>query len=191
MSYVSPWQWAIFRGAVSGLRTSMSALRLDDAGLIRRLVDDNNRRVTRHLDRHGAGTVLLILPRCVKRKCCAPDPESSLDGCLDCYDCALGDLARIADARGVRALVAFRSHIAYAMARREHPDLIIATACGDRLLKALRSVPEIPALLSPLTGMDRMCVNASFDPDWFEAQILRVAAASGGERRVPCAQTGP
>ncbi len=191
MRYVSPWQWSPYRGAVAGIRVLLGALGVSERGYVRRLVEDNNRRVTRHLERHGAGTVLLILPRCVKRKCCKLDPEGSLAGCLDCRECDLGDLARIAAAHGVRALVAFRSHIAYAMARREQPDLIIATACEDRLMKALRSVPEIPAMLAPLTDMERMCVNATFEPAWFEAQIALAVGAPGGERRVSCAHPGP
>ena len=77
------------------------------------------------------------------------------------------------------------------MARREQPGLIIATACEDRLVKALRSVPEIPALLSPLTGMDRMCVGATFNRSWFERQIALASAVTGGERRVPCTHPGP
>jgi len=191
MTYVSPWQWGPFRSLVKGLRAVLQTLRLGDTGLIRLLVADNNRRVHKHLFRNGAKTILLILPRCVKRKCCDLDPEGSLAGCIDCHDCDLGDLARVAASRDVRALVAFRSHIAYAMARREQPDLIIATACGDRLVKALRSVPEVPALLSPLTGMERLCVDATFDRDWFEHQIAQATATTGGERRVPCTHPGP
>ena len=191
MTYVSPWQWVPFRAMVTGLRAVLRTLRLGDAGLIRVLVADNNRRVHRHLSRHDAGTILLILPRCVKRKCCDLDPEGSLTGCIDCHDCDLGDLARAAAAHDVKALVAFRSHIAYATARRERPDLIIATACGDRLVKALRSVPEVPALLSPLTGMERMCVEATFDRDWFKRQIAQASTVAGGERRVPCTHPGP
>jgi hypothetical protein len=71
----------------------------------------------------------------------------------------------------VKALVAFRSHIAYAMARREQPDLILATACEDRLIKALRSVPEIPALLAPLAGMERPCLGAVLDLDWLQKHL--------------------
>ncbi len=190
MKYVSPWQWSPYRGAVACIRALLGAVGVSETGFIRRLVDDNNRRVTRHLTRRGAGTVLLILPRCVKRKCCKLDPAGSLTGCIDCHDCALGDLARIAAAHEVRALVAFRSHIAYEMTRHEQPDLIIATACEDRLVKALRSVPEIPAMLAPLTDMERMCVEATFEPAWFEEQIASAVGSPGGGRRVSCAYPG-
>jgi hypothetical protein len=81
-------------------------------------------------------------------------------------------------AYGVRALVAFRSHIAFAMARREQPDLIIATACDDRLIKALRSVPEIPAVLAPLSSMERPCINARLDLQWIENQLRRACGAT-------------
>ncbi len=74
----------------------------------------------------------------------------------------------------MEALVAFRSHIAFQMAREHEPDLIIATACHDRLVKALRSVPEYPALLAPLPSMEKMCVNANVDLAWLENQLALV-----------------
>lgn len=181
MSWRSPWRFRPFVAAIAAVRGTLSVVGRSDAGFIRWLVDRNNRRVERRLRRDAAASVLLILPRCVKRACCKVENGGSLRACVDCSECHLGDLARIADRYGVEALVAFRSHVAFAMARDRRPDLIIATACEDRLIKALRSVPEIPALLAPLTGMDRMCVNATFDLDWFETQLRRVAAG----RRAP------
>jgi hypothetical protein len=73
-----------------------------------------------------------------------------------------------------RRLVAFRSHHAFAIARRERPDLILAFACHDRLIKALRSVPEIPAILRPLTDFERPCGGARFDVGWLRGQLARV-----------------
>ena len=176
-TYRSPWRHRAFVLAVTAVRALLARAGRSDEALIRRLVTDNNRRVARHLAAHGAATVLLILPRCVKRGCCKIDNGGSLSACLGCDRCDLGELARIADLHRVEALVAFRSQVAFVLARERRPDLIVATACEDRLVKALRSVPEIPALLAPLTGMERMCVNATFDPEWFAAQ-LRLATAA-------------
>jgi len=177
--YRSPWRHRAYVLAVSAARGLLARAGRSDEPLIRRLVAANNRRVERHVAAHGAATVLLILPRCVRRGCCRIDDGGSLAACRGCDRCDLGELARIADRHRVEALVAFRSHVAFALARERRPDLIVATACGDRLVKAMRSVPEIPALLAPLTGMERMCVNATFDPAWF-AQQLRLAAAPPG-----------
>ncbi len=101
--------------------------------------------------------------------------QTSVSECLSCLQCPVGDAAALCQRHGLRALVAFRSHIAFDMARREQPDVIIASACHDRMIKALRSVPGHPALLAPLTGMERMCVNATLDLKWLETQLELVA----------------
>ena len=177
MKYRSPWQSRSFLLAVAAVRRLLRPWPGREGRFIESLVAAQNRRVRAHLAGRPARKILLILPRCVKRTDCHHDVRHGLGACRDCRDCQLGDLARLCDRYGVSALVAFRSHIAFAMAREHRPDLIVATACHDRLVKALRSVPEYPALLTPLTGMERMCVNAGVDLDWFERQLVAVAGA--------------
>jgi hypothetical protein len=176
-SFRSPWRWRWFVAGVAAVRRLLRPWPAWEQRLIVRLVEDQNRRVERHLARHGAGTVLLILPRCVKPRSCRCDVRVSLAACTACEECQLTPVARLCDELGVRALVAYRSHHAFDIARRERPDLILASACHDRLVKALRSVPEIPALLRPLTGMERMCVGARFDATWLSTQLRRCARA--------------
>lgn len=177
MSWRSPWRHRSLVTATELLRRLLRRLGVDETPLLRRLVRANNRRVRRYLAAAPPRSVLLILPRCVQRGCCRVDRSGSLAPCRECRDCPLGDLARLAERHGLEALVAYRSHVAFAMARERRPDLILAAACEDRLLKALRSVPEIPALLSPLTGMARPCVDASVDLAWFARELQRLAAA--------------
>jgi len=176
----SPWRHRWFVTGVAALRRLLRGRPDLEDRLIERLVRGQNQRVQRHLERAPARTILLILPRCVKPRSCKCDVRVSLTTCLACDGCQLGPVARLCEELGIRALVAFRSHHAFAIARREQPDLILASACNDRLIKALRSVPEIPALLAPLTGMERMCVGARFDATWLEAQ-LRLAAPPGAD----------
>jgi len=168
MTWTSPWQNPHWLRAAAVARGDLRNRTGSDHDLIVQFVEANNRRVTAWLqsDPTVDRRVLLILPRCVRRQCCRPGPGGELAQSLNCPSCQLGELARAADRRRVHALVAFRSQLAYAAARQENPDLIIATACEDRLFKALSSVPDIPALLRPLTGMERMCVGASIDLEW-------------------------
>jgi hypothetical protein len=185
VAFRSPWRWPVFTGAVAALRWALRPFgRLEDR-FIAWLVRQNNRRVLQHFQARTIASVLLIMPRCVKLAGCrvnvrrSPESPKSQDAtgqqplapCLDCGDCQLSEVAKLTRQHEVRILVAYRSHIAYAMARKERPDLIIATACEDRLIKALRSVPEIPALLAPLAGMQRPCVNAVCDLGWLRDQL--------------------
>ena len=190
MSYRSPWQSRAFVAMVAATRRLLRPWPRREARFVQGLVARQNRRVLGHLSGRPARSILLILPRCVKRTDCNHDVREGLAACRDCQRCQLGDLARLCERSGVSALVAFRSHIAFAMARERSPDLIIATACHDRLVKALRSVPEYPALLSPLTGMERMCVNAGVDLVWFERQLAAVTGARPAAATVPAPAFG-
>lgn len=179
MKFSSPWQSAHYVRTVDVTRRLLRPFGSLEQKYIDRLATAQNRRVHRHLAGSRPSTVLLILPRCVKLTGCRADVQHSLDQCLECGLCPLGDVARLCERFRIRPLVAFRSHIAFEMARERDPDLIIATACHDRLIKALRSVPEYPALLAPLSGMQKQCVNAGVDLEWLEDQLRRLA---GGEQ---------
>jgi hypothetical protein len=190
MTIRSPWQHKLFVGGVAIWRRLLRPFGGAENAFIRRLVTAHNRRIEQLIRGRAISSLLLIVPRCLKQKGCRCDvrPTGAVaDGrrelagqplaeCHDCEQCPLGEVARLTQRYGLRTFVAFRSHIAYAMARRQQPDLIIATACEDRLIKALRSVPEIPALLTPLTSMERPCVNANCDLGWIAEQVRRLVS---------------
>lgn len=191
MSFTSPWQSNSYVGMIALGRRLLRPWPTLEARWVNSLVQAQNQRVHRHLKNTPAESVLLIMPRCVKKTGCKADVQKSLDGCLTCQDCPLGDVARLCDERQVKALVAFRSHIAFDIARQEQPDLIIATACHDRLHKALRNVPDIPALLAPLMGMERQCVNAGVDLPWLAHQLEQVAPRKAKSQPAPVGKTAP
>ncbi len=174
MKFRSPWQGTLFRESVAMLRWLLRPFGNLENHLVERLTLSQNRRVIKHLQNFPAEKLLLIMPRCVKKTGCQADVKNGLEECLQCRRCTLGDVAQLCDHFDIAALVAFRSHIAFEMARTRKPDLIIATACHDRLIKALRAVPDYPALLAPLTAMDKMCVNAGVDLLWLEEQLALV-----------------
>ncbi len=188
-SFVSPWQRPLFVGLVAGVRWLLRPFGNREDRFIDRLVADQNARVRRHLADRPPRRVLLIMPRCVKKTGCRVDVQKSVVECLGCRQCPVGDVAAACERHGITALVAFRSHIAFEMARREQPDLIIATACHDRMVKALRRVPEYPALLAPLSGMERMCINATVDHTWLARQLELVAPAGPAQQTTPAART--
>ena len=187
MKFRSPWQSALFVRRVQWTRKLLRPFGAREQRYIDRLTSQQNARVHRHLAGRRPEKALLIMPRCVKKTGCRADVQNSLAECRDCRACPLGDVARLCDSYSMQALVAFRSHIAFEMARTHEPDVIIATACHDRLVKALRSVPEYPALLAPLTGMERQCINAGVDFDWLEQQL---ATLTGRQAPPPRAASG-
>lgn len=185
MTYTSPWQRTWYVRLIAAARRLLRPFGRTENALIDWLAARQNRRVARHLAAAPASSVLLIMPRCVKKAGCRADVQAGLDECLTCLGCPLGDVALICQRHDVQALVAFRSQAAFEMARSIKPDVIIASACHDRLVKAWRSVPDVPALLVPLAGMERMCVNATLDLPWLDRQVA--AAAAGRKATAPAA----
>ncbi len=173
-SFTSPWQSLLFLRTVQLVRHLLRPLGDLENRYIATLVERQNQRVRQHFQLRPVTSALLIMPRCVKLTGCRAQVQTSLDECLNCARCPLGEVARVCAEFELTAIVAFRSHIAFDIARRRQPDLIIASACHDRLVKALRSVPDIPALLAPLTGMQSQCLNATVDPHWLRAQLTLV-----------------
>ncbi len=176
MRFSSPWQYSLFIHLLALVRRVLRPWGSLEERFISRVTDRQNQRVHSFLLQNPARNILLIMPRCVKKSGCRAPVQQSLQSCLTCWDCPLGDVSRLCTHYDVRALVAFRSHQAFEIARQDKPDLIIATACGDRLVKALRSVPDIPALLAPLAGMEQQCVNAGINLHWLNIQL---ATATG------------
>ncbi len=180
MSFASPWQHSWYVRLVAAARRLLRPFGAAEISLIAWLARRQNQRVAQHLKGSPARRILLIMPRCVKKSGCRADVQRGLDECLTCLGCPLGDVALICQRHQVQALVAFRSHIAFEMARTRKPDVIIASACHDRMVKAWRSVPDVPTLLAPLAGMERMCVNATLDLPWLEQQVASVASGRPG-----------
>jgi hypothetical protein len=172
MRFKSPWQSAVFRNLVTLARRILRPFGNLENRLVEKLAEDQNRRVIHHLQKTPPRNLLLIMPRCVKKTGCRADVQTGLSECPACRECALGDVALLCERFGIKALVAFRSHIAFDMARTSQPDLIIATACHDRLIKALLAVPQYPALLAPLPPMEKMCTNAGVDLVWLEKNLV-------------------
>ena len=96
MSFASPWQSPLYVPA--GGRRCARLLRPfggSEKRFIDRLARRQNRRVQRHLARHPPRTVLLIMPRCVKKPAAGADVQTSLQRLPRLPRLPLGDVARL------------------------------------------------------------------------------------------------
>ena len=97
--------------------------------------------------------------------------------------------------RGWESRITNRSHKAYREARDYRPDLIVAVACADRLLKGLTKLPQVPCYVIPLELPHGMCVDTGFNvPHLMTAMDLlvepRAKAEPGSGRVVPLQREG-
>jgi hypothetical protein len=86
-----------------------------------------------------------------------------LHSCSECSKCIIKNVAAAAQKCNWDIRVAPRSHLAYNEARKYSPDIVVAVACTDRLVKGLTRLPEVPSYAIPLDLPHGMCVNTTFD----------------------------
>lgn len=170
--------WPTFKRGASYLAARPAILRVDAfvAGLLRPLArlagrEDawilsfcgwNNHRVREVFAARPARRALVLLPHCIQLARCRADIQADLQTCYDCGLCPAGDLLHAVLERGWESRISNRSSKAYREARAYAPDLIVAVACTDRLLKGLARLPEVPSFVLPLDLPHGMCVDTEF-----------------------------
>ena len=118
--------------------------------LLRAFVQANNAAVRALYARRKPKDVLVLLPHCVVWNRCPKKVVKDLARCTECDLCQIEGILGLADRAKLPVRIAIRSADAYAEARGRGPDLTLAVACDDRLVKGITRVPEIPAFGLPL-----------------------------------------
>jgi len=122
----------------------------------------NNHRLWEAFQISPARRALVLLPHCIQMASCKAQILEDLGHCHTCGLCPVGDVVEDSLTRRWDVRITNRSHKAYREAREFHPDLIVAVACTDRLLKGLIKLPEVPSFAIPLSLPHGMCVDTSF-----------------------------
>jgi len=147
---------------LQALRPLFKSINLEEPWL-RSFCAWNNKHVSGALSTKKAGKVVVLLPHCIQLVECGAHVAENLQACFRCGKCVVDNAATAALKYNWDVRVSPRSRAAYIEARKSRPDLIIAIACPDRLVKGLIKLSEIPSYTIPLELPHGMCVNTTFD----------------------------
>jgi hypothetical protein len=118
--------------------------------ILRSFVQANNAAVRALYRRRKPDNVMILLPHCVIWTRCPKKVVKDLARCTDCDLCQMEEILGLSDRASLPVGIAIRSTEAYTQARGMGPDLTLAVACDDRLVKGITRVPELPAFGLPL-----------------------------------------
>ena len=157
-SAITRWDgyWLMF------LRPFFKFINLEDRWL-RSFCAWNNHRVSKAFKTKRVGKAIVLLPHCAQLVSCKALVVEDISYCFGCGQCVIDAAARAALKYNWDVRVSPRSRAAYSEARKYSPDIIIAIACPDRLVKGLLKLPEAPSYAIPLGLPHGMCVNTTFD----------------------------
>ncbi|MFQ5670317.1 MAG: DUF116 domain-containing protein [Acidobacteriota bacterium] len=125
--------------------------------VLRSYVRANNAAVRSLYRRRKPENILILLPHCVVYSRCPKKVVKDLSRCTDCDLCQMEGILGLSDRSRLPTGIAVRSAEAYSQARALGPDLTLAVACDDRLVKGITRVPELPAFALPLHLPEESC----------------------------------
>jgi uncharacterized protein len=106
----------------------------------------NNILVQSGLRKYDKSRILVLLPHCLQHSGCSYKVTGSLDNCVRCGRCRIGELAVLAEKTGVRIQVVTGGTIARQLVDSMKPELILSVACERDLVSGIRDVGRIPVI---------------------------------------------
>ncbi|MEW6746125.1 MAG: DUF116 domain-containing protein [Planctomycetota bacterium] len=129
----------------------------------RRFIERNNAAVLTKLRGRRPLRLLVLIPRCLVTKRCNCKMELGLEQCQELDGCSVVPLKRVARERGLDLRFARRSANAVDFVAEVKPDLTVAYACEDRLVKGMIRTRGLPAYGIPIGLPEGVCVRAVAD----------------------------
>jgi hypothetical protein len=106
----------------------------------------NNQLVRGRKLRVRPGEILILLPHCLQLFDCAIKVTGNVENCARCGRCDIGELAKMADRRGVAMAVATGGTLARKILREKRPRLVVAVACERDLTSGIRDAYPLPVI---------------------------------------------
>jgi hypothetical protein len=175
------------------LRTVLRAARVvgdKTDPILRSFVQANNAAVRALYRRRKPEKVMVLLPHCVVWTRCPKKVVKDLASCTECDLCQMEEVLGIADRTSLPVGIAIRSAEAYSQARGMGPDLTLAVACDDRLVKGISRVPELPAFGLPLHLPKESCHDNLVDLSGLHAAMAYFLGPERMAGRAPAREPG-
>jgi hypothetical protein len=159
-----------------------------DKDLIRSLfIDINNLFVESGSIRKSPDRILLLLPHCLQNSECEHKITNDITKCSMCGRCTIGAIKKMAEERGVRALVVTGGTAARNAIAGERPEIVISVACERDLAIGISDVSRIPVIGVLNKRPYGPCVNTTVDVGLIRKKLDSVIA---GPMRMEAAGPG-
>jgi hypothetical protein len=116
----------------------------DRDALQRSFIAVNNQLIRGRKLRVPASQAIILLPHCVQLHECAVKVTGDIEKCLRCGKCDIGDLAELAQSRGVTIAVATGGTLARKILMETRPRFVLAVACERDLTAGIRDAYPLP-----------------------------------------------
>ncbi len=143
----------------------------DRDALQRSFITVNNQLIRGRKLRVPASQAMILLPHCVQLHECAVKVTGDIETCLRCGKCDIGDLAELAQSRGVTIAVATGGTLARKILMETRPRFVLAVACERDLTAGIRDAYPLPVYGVFNRRPQGPCYNTEIDLAEVEAAL--------------------
>lgn len=135
-----------------------------DKDMIRSLfIDINNLFVQAGAIRKSSEKIMLLLPHCLQNSECTYKVTGNIENCRKCGRCCIGDILKMVEATGVRAVIVTGGTAARNVIAGEKPEIVLSVACERDLAIGISDVSKIPVLGVLNQRPNGPCINTTVD----------------------------
>ena len=135
-----------------------------DKDMIRSLfIDINNLFVQAGGIRKSPERTMLLLPHCLQNSECTQKVTGNIGNCKKCGQCSIGDILKMVEETGVKAIIVTGGTAARNVIAREKPEIVLSVACERDLAIGISDVNKIPVLGVLNQRPNGPCLNTTVD----------------------------
>ncbi len=135
-----------------------------DKDMIRSLfIDINNLFVQAGDIRKSPEKIMLLLPHCLQNSECTHKVTGNINNCRKCGRCCIGDILRMVEETGVKAIIVTGGTAARKVIAGENPEMVLSVACERDLAIGISDVSRIPVLGVLNQRPNGPCINTTVD----------------------------
>jgi hypothetical protein len=148
-----------------------------DKDLIRSLfIDINNLFVESGNIRKNPDRIMLLLPHCLQNSECTRKITGTVSNCIRCGRCKIGEIAEMAEKRGVKVFVVTGGTAARNAIARVKPEIVLSVACERDLAIGISDVNKIPVIGVLNKRPNGPCVNTTVDVEVLREKLDKMIA---------------
>ncbi len=135
-----------------------------DKDMIRSLfIDINNLFVQAGDIRKSPEKTMLLLPHCLQNSECMQKVTGNIENCKKCGRCSIGDILKMVEETGVKAVIVTGGTAARNVIARENPEIVLSVACERDLAIGISDVSRIPVVGVLNQRPNGPCINTTVD----------------------------
>jgi hypothetical protein len=154
-----------------------------DKDVIRSLfIDINNLFVQSSKIRKSSDKIMLLLPHCLQNSECGLKITGNIANCKKCGRCTIGAIRKLAEEKGIHAVVVTGGTAARNAIAGEKPELVLSVACERDLAIGISDVSKIPVIGVLNRRPNGPCVNTTVDVELLREKLDSIISREEGNQ---------